>query len=105
MDTACRTILRSGFLVARVNGKCTASHTHPTELTVSHTPTKCGLHSREKVRLKSAATAKSIRLGLIKRIAYGINASLPFGNRPTVCSMPHSARAVYAPRLKPNTKT
>jgi hypothetical protein len=41
-----------------VYGSFSGFHTHPTELTVSHTPTKCKGQLRQNVALKAVATSK-----------------------------------------------
>ena len=41
-----------------VNGRLSGFENQPTELTVSQTPTKYGLHGRENVALNAAANLK-----------------------------------------------
>src|SRR5262249_15420419 len=115
--TAWRPMAISGLFA--VYGKLSGLENHPTELTVSHTPTKCGAHSRENVALNSFAKPKYcsmrgsgaavvwLRFGNAW-IAHttgpekGTSRSLSGGTRPYMCSIEATARTVYAPRLKPN---
>ena len=87
MATAWRPIWMAGLLVA--NGSRSGLAIQPTELTVSHRPTKCGWQLRdEKVALKARARSKysstrgsllsasrSFSAASIIRVAYGTNAS------------------------------
>src|ERR1700733_6871931 len=90
---------------------------HPTELTVSHTPTNHGLQSvRDIVSQNLCARSKyffvascclsapfSARsIPIIIRTAYGTKGSFPARMSPYMCNKEQTARTVYAPRLKPN---
>src|SRR5207244_8671067 len=82
------------------------SRIHPTELTVSHNPRKCGLQGILNVVLKPAATSNLLAsFRLYSRRAYGMSPSFPGVSNPHICKSPQRARAVKAPRLKPKMRS
>src|SRR5438445_659457 len=73
------------------------SRIHPTELTVSHNPRKCGLQGILNVVLKPAATSNLLAsFRLYSRRAYGMSPSFPGVSNPHICKSPQRARAVKA---------
>src|SRR5262249_43960228 len=102
---AWRPISMSGLSAAY--GRCNGFSIQPTELTVSQTPTKYGLHTRwENVALNSLARRKkefrsglwglppTLLIAVSIRMAYGTSGSLLFGMSPYMWSSDATERTV-----------